>query len=67
MPEDILKAELYPIFGGYWGYQEAPVEEIVRQRLVLIARHTVEARQNAEVEAKLAEQEREASMTRGRR
>lgn len=61
-----MKADLYVIFGGYAGYMDAPLEEVVKQQLVWIARHKVEAEQYAKQEAKMAEMEREAQRA-GRR
>ncbi len=57
MPEELLEEDLYPLFGGYWGYRAAPLGKVIRHRVRIMAKKTVEARQNAEVEARLAEQE----------
>jgi len=59
-----LRADLYPLFGGYWGYMAAPVQEIRMQTLVLVARKAVEARQNAEAEAEMQASKREAERMR---
>ncbi len=56
-----MKADLYPIFGGYQGYMEAPWDEVQRQQLVWIGRKNIEAQQNADFEAKMDAQQREAS------
>jgi len=51
---------LYPIFGGYWGYLAAPLWKVQEHRLRLIATKEDEAKQNAEVEAEIAESKRAA-------
>lgn len=51
MPEAILKRELYPLFGGYWGYRAAPLDEVIRQRCVLTALNKVKKRKYDEIEA----------------
>ena len=49
---------MYPLFGGYYGYMDAPLKEVQEQTLVLIARKNVEARQNAEERAEIDSQMR---------
>jgi hypothetical protein len=53
---------LYPLFGGYWGYQAAPLRKTEEQALVWRARKEVEAeRENpgneTDIEGKLAAEE----------
>jgi len=59
VPDAILEAELYPLFGGYWGYQAAPLQVTLEQRLVFIARKDIEAQQHAKQQAEIEEQRRE--------
>lgn len=47
------------MFGGYWGFQAAPLNKINEQAIVLNARNTVQAEVNAQQEADLEEQQRE--------
>jgi len=51
---------VWPRFGGYWGYLAAPLRTTQRHWLEVIKRKEIEARQNAEVEADIAEQRRAA-------
>lgn len=55
---------MWPRFGGYWGYQVAPLWKTQRHWLEVIGRKRVEARKNAEVEAELEQQKREAERMR---
>jgi len=48
-----VRADLYPLFGGYWGYQAAPLREVLIQRAVWAARHSAEAQINAEQQAEI--------------
>jgi len=57
---------VWPRFVGYWGYLAAPLQKTQRHWLEVIGRKNVEARQNAEVEAEIAEQRREAERSNGR-
>jgi hypothetical protein len=41
----VIRAELYPLYGGYWGYLQAPYRDVLEQTLVLLARKKVEAKQ----------------------
>jgi len=47
---------VWPRFGGYWGYQAAPLRKTQRHWLEAIKRMEIEARKNAEVEAQLEQQ-----------
>jgi len=57
---------LYHLFGGYWGYLAAPIQEVEIQRLVLIARMEHDAAKEAEINAKTAEIEQAAERSKGR-
>lgn len=66
-PEDILEAELYPLYGGYWGYMRAPLDDILRKKLVLIGRKMVERQQHEEMEERMEEQRRDMERRGGQR
>ena len=51
---------MWPRFGGYWGYMAAPLRKTQRHWLEVIKRKEKEARDNAEVEAEIAEGKRAA-------
>lgn len=33
MPPEIMEAEMFPLFGGYWGYMNTPASKIQRHIL----------------------------------
>lgn len=41
-----MYADLWPLFGGYQGYQDAPFDVVRRQELRWIAQKEAEAEQN---------------------
>lgn len=60
MPEVVMRKELYTTFGSRSEYLAAPWWEVLEERARIIAEHEEAARKQAELDAQLAEQEREA-------
>ena len=51
VPEAIIKAELWDVFGSRSEYLMAPLEDAIEQRCRIIARHEAQAEKDAEVDA----------------
>ena len=64
MPEAVIEAELWEVFGGRSEYLASPLIKVQEQRCRIIARHKVEAKQQAEQEAELEEQRHEMERNR---
>lgn len=47
----MIRAELYPLYGGYWGYRAAPWRDVQEQTLVLKARKKAEAADRANTQS----------------
>ena len=50
LPEEVFEAELMPLFGGYYGYWDAPAEAVLRHKLRLIAQRIAAAEDREEQE-----------------
>jgi hypothetical protein len=45
-----MEAEMYPLFGGYWGYMAAPMGKIQKQMLRLQGKWLAEKEANEDAE-----------------